>query len=105
MNNKFVDEFLSNRDETFKNIKESEYSWNKFIIYWSKILDDYSVDNVLNLYSYNSSGRVFKTFDEWNSDTIERGIKPKSKGIPILKDNYKIYVFDIKQNIKRQIQI
>ena len=49
MNNKFVDEFLSNRDETFKNIKESEYSWNKFIIYWSKILDDYSVDNVLNL--------------------------------------------------------
>lgn len=105
MNNKFVDEFLSNRDETFKNIKESEYSWNKFIIYWSKILDDYSVDNVLNLYSYNSSGRVFKTFDEWNSDTIERRIKPKSKGIPILKDNYKIYVFDIKQTYGKEYRI
>ena len=105
MNNKFVDEFLSNRDETFKNIKESEYSWNKFIIYWSKILDDYSVDNVLNLYSYNSNGRVFKTFDEWNSDTIERRIKPKSKGIPILKDNYKIYVFDIKQTYGKEYRI
>ena len=105
MNKKFVDEFLSNRDETFKNIKNSEYSWNKFIIYWSKILDDYSVDNVLNLYSYNSSGRVFKTFDEWNSDTIERRIKPKSKGIPILKDNYKIYVFDIKQTYGKEYRI
>ena len=105
MNNKFVEEFLSNRDETFKNIKESEYSWNKFIIYWSKILDDYSVDNVLNLYSYNSNGRVFKTFDEWNSDTIERRIKPKSKGIPILKDNYKIYVFDIKQTYGKEYRI
>lgn len=105
MNNKFVEEFLSNRDETFKNIKESEYSWNKFIIYWSKILDDYSVDNVLNLYSYNSSGRVFKTFDEWNSDTIDRRIKPKSKGIPILKDNYKIYVFDIKQTYGKEYRI
>lgn len=105
MNNKFVEEFLSNRDETFKNIKESEYSWNKFIIYWSKILDDYSVNNVLNLYSYNSSGRVFKTFDEWNSDTIDRRIKPKSKGIPILKDNYKIYVFDIKQTYGKEYRI
>ena len=105
MNKKFVDEFLSNRDETFKNIKNSEYSWNKFIIYWSKILDDYSVDNVLNLYSYNSSGKIFKTFEEWNSEDIERRIKPKSKGIPILKDNYKIYVFDIKQTYGKDYNV
>ena len=41
------------------------------------------------------------TFDEWNSEPIARRIKPKSKGIPILVDNKKIYVFDIKQTYGR----
>ena len=97
MNNQFMEEFITLRNETLQNIQLDINSWNKFIIYWSKILDKYSIDNVLNLFGYNSSGRIFMTFDEWNSDDIGRKIKPKSKGIPILKDNSKIYVFDIRQ--------
>ena len=46
---------------------------------------------------YNHTGRTFMTFDEWNSEKIGRRIKPKSKGIPIILNNWKAYVFDIKQ--------
>ena len=95
MNNEFIQEYFGIRDETFNEIRENSYNWNKFINYWSKILDKYSVDNVLNLYSYNSSGRIFMTFDDWNTEEVGRRIKPKSKGIPIIEDNHKIYVFDI----------
>ena len=97
MNTEFYGEYFSIRDEALKRIQLDENSWNKFINYWSKILDNYSVDNILNLYIYNSTGKVFMKFDEWNSEEINRKIKPKSKGIPILKDNYKTYVFDIRQ--------
>lgn len=101
MNKDFLDEFISTRDDTLNEIKTSLYNWNKFITYWANILDKYSIDNVLNLYSYNSNGKTFMTFDEWNSEQIARRIKPKSKGIPILLDNKKIYVFDIKQTYGR----
>ena len=105
MNNDFFREFLSIRDETLKNIQLDNNSWNKFITYWSKILDKYSVDNVLNLYTYNSSGRTFMTFDEWNSEEVGRRIKPKSKGIPIIINNWKGYVFDIKQTYGKEYRI
>ncbi len=95
--NNFLEEHSAIRDETINEVQTDLSNWNKFIIFWSKILDNYSIDNILNLYTYNSSGRVFKTFDEWNSENIGRRIKPKSKGIPILSDRGKIYVFDIKQ--------
>lgn len=97
MNKDFLNSFISTRDDTLNEIKTSQYNWNKFINYWSKILDKYSIDNVLNLYSYNSTGKIFMTFDEWNSEEIGRRIKPKSKGIPIIDDDKKIYVFDIRQ--------
>ena len=102
MNNDFFGEFLAIRDETLKNIQLDNNSWNKFITYWSKILDKYSVDNVLNLYTYNSSGRTFMTFDEWNSEEVGRRIKPKSKGIPIIINNWKGYVFDIRQTYGKE---
>ncbi len=102
MNNDFFGEFLAIRDETLKNIQLDNNSWNKFITYWSKILDKYSVDNVLNLYTYNSSGRTFMTFYEWNSEEVGRRIKPKSKGIPIIINNWKGYVFDIKQTYGKE---
>lgn len=101
MNKDFFNEFISTRDDTLDEIKTSLYNWNKFITYWANILDKYSIDNVLNLYSYNSNGKIFMTFDEWNSEKIARRIKPKSKGIPILVDNKKNYVFDIKQTYGR----
>lgn len=101
MNKDFLNSFISTRDDTLNEIKTSQYNWNKFINYWSKILDKYSIDNVLNLYSYNSTGRIFMTFDEWNSEEIGRRIKPKSKGIPIIDDDKKIYVFDIRQTYGR----
>ena len=50
MNKEFVNDFFNIRDETLKDIQDNSYNWNRFIIYWSKILDDYSIDNVLNLY-------------------------------------------------------
>ena len=93
----FFQEYIATRDESLKNIQLDNTNWNKFITYWSKILDKYSVDNVLNLYMYNHTGRTFMTFDEWNSEEIGRRIKPKSKGIPIILNNWKAYVFDIKQ--------
>ena len=102
MNKEFVNDFFNIRDETLKDIQDNSYNWNRFIIYWSKILDDYSIDNVLNLYSYNSSGRVFKTFDDWNSEEIGRRIKPKSRGIPIIVNDAKIYVFDIRQTYGKE---
>lgn len=101
MSKDFLNEFISTRDDTLAEIKTSSYNWNKFIAYWANILDRYSIDNVLNLYSYNSNGKTFMTFDEWNSEQIARRIKHKSKGIPILVDNKKIYVFDIKQTYGR----
>ena len=101
MNEDFLNEFISTRDDTLTEIKTSLYKWNNFITYWANILDKYSIDNVLNLYSYNSNGKIFMTFDEWNSKQIARRIKPKSKGIPIFVDNKKIYVFDIKQTYGR----
>ena len=105
MNNKFINEYFETRDNTLRDIQSSSYKWNKFITYWSKILDKYSVDNVLNLYSYNSSGRTFMTFDEWNSEEIDRRIKPKSKGIPIIEDDHKIYVFDIRQTYGKDYKL
>ena len=53
LNKDFFDEFSDIRDRMLKNIQLDKNSWNKFLIYWSKILDKYSVDNVLNLYTYN----------------------------------------------------
>ena len=105
MNKDFFDEFSDIRDRMLKNIQLDKNSWNKFLIYWSKILDKYSVDNVLNLYTYNPTGKIFMTFDEWNSNKIDRRIKPKSKGIPIFYNNFKIYVFDIKQTYGKEYNI
>ena len=105
MNKNFLNEYFSLRDETLKNILVDSSDWNKFIIFWSKILDKYSIDNVLNLYAYNFNGSVFMTFDEWNSDEIGRRIKPKSKGIPILGNNGKIYVFDIRQTYGKDYKL
>ena len=59
----------------------------------------------MNLYSYNPYGKIFKTFDDWNNDKIERRIKPKSKGIPIIEDDKKIYVFDINQTYGKDYKI
>ena len=105
MNNDFFGEFLAIRDETLKNTISDSYNWSKFIRFWSKVLDKYSVDNVLNLYAYNSTGKTFMTFDEWNSEEIGRRIKPKSKGIPIIINNWKGYVFDIKQTYGREYKV
>jgi len=101
MQNEFKKDFFDTRDEILSNIKENPYNWNKFITYWAKILDKYSVDNVFNLYSYNPTGRIYYTFDEWNNKNIDRRIKPKSKGIPILVNDHKTYVFEIKQTYGR----
>ena len=101
----FFEEYIATRDLSLKNIQLDNSSWNKFITYWSKILDKYSVDNVLNLYMYNHTGRTFMTFDEWNSEEIGRRIKPKSKGIPIILNNWKAYVFDIKQTYGKDYKI
>lgn len=101
----FKKEFINIRDKMLKRIIESNKNWNDFIIYWSNILDDYSVDNILNLFCYNSYGRCYKTFDEWNNDGVNRRIKPKSKGIPILKNNWKSYVFDIKQTYGKEYKM
>lgn len=103
--NNFLEEYIATRDESLHNIQLDNSSWNKFITYWSKILDKYSVDNVLNLYIYNNTGRTFMTFDEWNSEEIGRRIKPKSKGIPIILNNWKAYVFDIKQTYGKDYKI
>ena len=104
MKKEFINDFFETRDDTLQDIKESSYNWNKFINYWSKILDEYSVDNVLNLYSYNPYGKIFKTFDDWNNDKIERRIKPKSKGIPIIEDdNVYLFAYNDKVYIKRLI--
>lgn len=105
MNEEFYDEFISIRDDTLNSIKTSLLSWNKFVIFWSSILDKYSINNILNLYYYNSSGKYYMTFSEWNSESINRRIKPKSKGIPILIDNQKSYVFDIKQTYGKEYNI
>lgn len=102
MKEEFIKDYFETRDEVLNDIKTNNYEWNKFLNYWSKILDKYSVDNVLNLYSYNPYGRTFLTFDEWNSEKIDRRIKPKSKGIPIIQDEHKIYVFDIKQTYGKE---
>ena len=101
----FLKEFMEIRDSMLDDIKENEYNYNKFINYWSKILDKYSVDNVLNLYHYNPYGKTFMTFDEWNSEKIDRRIKPKSKGIPILDNKDKIYVFEIRQTYGKEYDI
>lgn len=101
----FKKEFINIRDKMLKKSIESKKNWNDFIIYWSNILDDYSVDNILNLYCYNPYGRCYKTFDEWNNDGVNRRIKPKSKGIPILKNNWKSYVFDIKQTYGKEYKM
>lgn len=101
MRNEFQKNFFTIRDETLNLIKENSYNWNRFVVYWSKLLDKYSIDNIFNLYSYNSTGNVFNTFDDWNSKEIDRRIKPKSKGIPILINKQKTYVFDIKQTYGR----
>ena len=105
MKKEFLKEFMEIRDSMLDDIKENEYNYNKFINYWSKILDKYSVDNVLNLYHYNPYGKTFMTFDEWNSEKIDRRIKPKSKGIPILDNKDKIYVFEIRQTYGKEYDI
>ena len=101
MNNDFLKDYEETRDDILTDIKKDYREWNKFVVYWSKQLDKYSVDNILNLYSYNPYGRTFMTFDDWNSDKIGRRIKPGSKGIPLLDKDSKIYVFDIKQTYGR----
>ena len=101
MNNDFLKDYEETRDDILTDIKKDYREWNKFIVYWSKQLDKYSIDNILNLYSYNPYGRTFMTFDDWNSDKIGRRIKPGSKGIPLLDKDSKVYVFDIKQTYGR----
>ena len=102
MNKNFLKEYLSNRDFCLETILEEQVNWNKFINFWARHFDKHSIDNILTLYSYNPSGTIFYTFDEWNSDLIDRRIKPKSKGVPILTNDYKTYVFDIRQTYGKE---
>ena len=101
---KFLEKFIALRDETLEDIQLNANNWNQFISFWSNILEKHTIENILNLYAYNSSGKVFMTFDEWNSEEIGRRIKPKSKGIPIFSHNGKVYVFDIKQTYGKKYE-
>ena len=71
MSSNFKKEYIETRDDAFKDIKSSSNEWNKFIKFWSRLIDKHSIDNILNIYSYNPYGKVFMTFDEWNSDDID----------------------------------
>ncbi len=97
MNKKFVNFFYNNRDETIKDILNYDKGWHDFIRFWSENLGYHSIDNLLNIYSYNPRGKIFATFDDWNKESVNRRIKRGSHGIPILKNDYKVYVFDIAQ--------
>lgn len=101
----FKKEYFETRDSTLKEIMNSQSKWFSFLMFWSKILDSYSIDNVLNLYSYNPYGKVFMTFDDWNDPSVNRRIKSNSKGIPIIEDDSKVYVFDIKQTHGQEYKV
>lgn len=96
MNQKFLDEYSLTVNETLEDVIKEE-NWSDFLVFWGNLTENYSIENILNLFSYNPHGSVFYTFDEWNNSTIDRRIKRSSKGIPILKNGFKTYVFDIKQ--------
>lgn len=97
LNDKFKIEFYENRDSTLVDILKDKRSWYDYSKFWSRNLGYHSVDNLINIYSYNPRGSMFATFDEWNSEKVDRHIKKNNHGIPILKDGYKNYVFDISQ--------
>lgn len=105
MRREFKNEYFKTRDSTLKEIMNSQSKWFSFLMFWSKILDSYSIDNVLNLYSYNPYGKIFMTFDDWNNPSINRRIKANSKGIPIIEDDSKVYVFDIKQTYGKEYKV
>ena len=95
LNEKFKIEFYENRDSTLVDILKDKRSWYDYSKFWSRNLGYHSVDNLINIYSYNPRGSMFATFDEWNSEKVDRHIKKNNHGIPILEDGYKNYVFDI----------
>ena len=104
MNNDFNKEFIKIRNNVLFDVIKDKSNWDNFLIYWSNLFENYSVDSILNFYFYNSTGTTFFTFDEWNSENIGRRIKPKSKGIPINYNGYKVYFFDIKQTYGKEFK-
>ena len=93
----FIADFYSNRDDTLEGIIASATTWHDFLKFWSRNLGYFTLDNLINIYSYFPTGSTFKTFEDWNNERIERRIKKGSHGVPILKDNNLMYVFDISQ--------
>ena len=97
MNRKFREEYYNIRDNTFNNINEDIEEFSNFITFWSNNVISYGIDNLLNIFAYNPNGRVYLTFDEWNEDRVGRRIIAKSKGIPIIQNDFKTHVFEISQ--------
>ncbi|HPE14335.1 MAG TPA: DEAD/DEAH box helicase family protein [Bacilli bacterium] len=100
MNEKFLRDYNDVRNFTLEDAIESKNKWFEFLLFWSKHCN-YGIDNILNLYSYNKDGLLFATFDQWNN--IERRIKSGSKGIPILVNNTKTFVFDISNTYGKDV--
>lgn len=97
MSSKFEEEYELMRDETLNNISNDKNEWYKFLNFWSNNVVQYSINNLLNIYSANPTGTIFATYEEWNSPSISRMIKPKHTGIAIKKDGNKVHVFELSQ--------
>ena len=101
----FLKDYNTKLQDLLFNLKQDSKSFNNFLNFWADNLGNQSFNNLMMLFSYRPNGRIFATFDEWNSDKINRRIKPKSKGIPILKNDRVIHVFELSQTYGKKYSI
>ena len=83
------------------NIKENLLEFLKYSSQFYKA-NYYNIDNIIKLYQYFPKGKMFATYDDWNS--IGRKIIVGQHGVKLTGiNNSNFYLFDISQTYGKNI--
>ncbi len=91
-----------NHQKIVAQVIESPEQWLAFLKFWARQYK-YSLGNVLEIYKADQVGTAFATIKQWNS--LGRLIKTGSKGIPIIKNDKRQHVFDIRNTLGNSVDI
>lgn len=76
--------------------------WEAFLRFWSRQYK-YSFENVLEIYERDQAGTAYATIKQWNN--LGRLVNAGTKGIPIIKNNQRRHVFDIRNTFGKEVTI
>lgn len=93
---------MPSHNQVLADAMSSSGEWEAFLRFWSRQYK-YSFSNVLEIYEKDQAGTAFATIKQWNN--LGRLVNAGTKGIPIIKNDLRQHVFDIRNTFGNDVTI